>query len=739
MNYPIDVIVPVYRGLQDVLDCLDSIKASCNQTSYELIVIDDCSPDPQVSALLKKRAAMGEFTLLINNENLGFVATVNRGMRCHPERDVLLLNSDTLVANNWLDRLLYAAYKEDRIGTVTPFSNNATICSYPQFCEDNSLPSNTPLPLLDNIFARVNERDIVDIPTGVGFCMLIRRACLEEVGYFDVETFGKGYGEENDFCQRAIAQGWHNKFALDVFVQHTGNVSFGDEHNHLKHTALDKIKQRHPHYERDVHDHIVSNPAKDARIKAWLASLKLGTLPILVHVSHSRGGGTLRFVNELKDDLCKQYYSLLLCPSTRVPGSVALTLIKPNTHNWQPIETEFTMLFSGKNQESILIEELAQLPIAGFHYHHLLDLPSWIKDLAKNLAKPWLTSLHDYYYLSESISLTDKDDQFIGDNLAALENAWHEQFRAFLEGANVCIAPSNACKSLYANIFPSANIVTAYHEHGRHLELLKQSVNGIAISPEQAKLNIVVMGALSRIKGADLLEQAALACALNQYPIQFELIGYGYRNFDARTHSHLSVTGAYDEQSLLAMLNERKDQDKVDLIWFPAVWPETYSYTLSAALESQLPILAPNIGAFPERLHQRQHSWLFSWNSKAEDFVNLFNILVEQGSQAAILATLKSQQPHSEQPFQYSSDYSSLLNSNTVLTPDEHLDNNPEAITDWLKMALPRTKVTLTLEQNIRRKILRALYYMRSTPILSSVAKCLPQTFQKRVRERLSR
>jgi GT2 family glycosyltransferase len=52
-------------------------------------------------------------------------------MRLHPERDVVLLNSDTVVANDWLDRLLACADLESRIGTVTPFSNNATICSFP--------------------------------------------------------------------------------------------------------------------------------------------------------------------------------------------------------------------------------------------------------------------------------------------------------------------------------------------------------------------------------------------------------------------------------------------------------------------------------------------------------------------------------------------------------------------------------------------------------------------------------
>ncbi|MDP1249887.1 hypothetical protein Q6312_28420, partial [Klebsiella pneumoniae] len=78
--------------------------------------------------------------MLENEENLGVVGTVTRGMALNTAPDVLLLNSDPVVANDWLDRIRQAAYGDARIASVTPFSNNATICSYPRFCEGNDLP-----------------------------------------------------------------------------------------------------------------------------------------------------------------------------------------------------------------------------------------------------------------------------------------------------------------------------------------------------------------------------------------------------------------------------------------------------------------------------------------------------------------------------------------------------------------------------------------------------------------------
>ena len=216
---PVDIIVPVYRGLQDTRRCIESVLASGCKTAWRLIVINDVSPEPELAEWLRAKAASEpRITLLENEQNLGFVGTVNRGMALSDAHDVLLLNSDAEVAGDWLDRIRAAAYGDQRVATVTPFSNNATICSYPQFCKDNELPAGYDTARLDALFARANAGQAVDVPTGVGFCMYIRRAALQAVGLFDEEHFGKGYGEENDFCIRAAQAGWRNLHALDTFV-----------------------------------------------------------------------------------------------------------------------------------------------------------------------------------------------------------------------------------------------------------------------------------------------------------------------------------------------------------------------------------------------------------------------------------------------------------------------------------------------------------------------------------------
>ncbi len=195
-------------------------------------MIDDASPEPELTRYL--RGLGSAVTLLENAANLGFVATVNRGMALHPERDVVLLNSDTVVANDWLDRLRECAWREPATASVTPFSNNATICSYPGFCADNALPQGMSVAELDALFRDTNRGASVAIPTAVGFCMYIRRDCLEQVGLFDVALFGRGYGEENEFCLRAARRGWQHLLCADVFVYHAGGVSFADTQSEQK-------------------------------------------------------------------------------------------------------------------------------------------------------------------------------------------------------------------------------------------------------------------------------------------------------------------------------------------------------------------------------------------------------------------------------------------------------------------------------------------------------------------------
>ena len=267
----IDIVIPVYGGAQQTRRCIESVLATVHGPAAEVVVVNDASPDGGLAAYVQQLAADGRVTLLANERNLGFVQSVNRGMALHDDRDVVLLNSDTEVANDWLERLRAAAHRDDRIATATPFSNNATICSYPFEGWDAGVPGTRGLAELDRLFARTNTGLALDIPTAVGFCMYIRREALRELGAFDAERFGRGYGEENDFCMRAMKAGWRHVLVADAFVFHEGGVSFSETRFELMRAATEALTALHPDYTRRVYEFIVADPAAPLRAAVDLA------------------------------------------------------------------------------------------------------------------------------------------------------------------------------------------------------------------------------------------------------------------------------------------------------------------------------------------------------------------------------------------------------------------------------------------------------------------------------------
>ena len=244
----VDVIVPVYNQTEYVDNLLASLSVAQNLTPVEIIVIDDCSTEHSTIDTLNSYAESVAITLLKNQENMGFTRTVNRGMACHRDRDVVLLNSDTLVHGNWLDRMAACAYSGPSIATVNPLTSQygSHISCYPGLTKKFDGVLELSGKELSDICVQFNDRHYVDVHTTVGFCMYIRRKALDCIGYFDTKNFPTAYGEESDFCYRARKTGWRNRIAGDAYVEHFSGKSFGDRANKLMKQMLTVFSRLHP-------------------------------------------------------------------------------------------------------------------------------------------------------------------------------------------------------------------------------------------------------------------------------------------------------------------------------------------------------------------------------------------------------------------------------------------------------------------------------------------------------------
>jgi GT2 family glycosyltransferase/glycosyltransferase involved in cell wall biosynthesis len=622
-NRKIDIVVPAYRGLDETRACIESVLAAPNMEPFELVVIDDLSPEPALSAWLEKRAAEGAFTLLRNETNLGFVRSANRGMLLHPDRDVLLLNSDTIVANDWLDRLVRCAYQADRVGTVTPLSNNATICSYPLFCEDNPLPPNCTPEHLDRLASEVNQGRSIDLPTAVGFCMFIRRDCLRQTGLFDADAFGKGYGEENDLSLRAAALGWRNVLAVDVFVYHSGSVSFAGSAGLLRARSSGVLSSRHPHYTGLVSRHFDLDPARPYRFALTAARFRASGNPTVLLVTHGLGGGIGQHVEELVQAEGGSVNFLELRPN----GGSVFTLRFADPAEGFSIRLDFT------RQYDILIALLRSCGVSRIHIHHVLQHHLSFENLRADLNVPVVFTVHDYFTICPRIVLADPQGRYCGEpdeagcNKCIRETlphvnldiaSWRTHHGWLLNSADLVIAPSKDAAVRMSRYFPAARIQAAVHPlQIPHKELpLAQP----PLIESDGVLRIAVLGVMSFHKGLRNLEACARLAKENGLPLEFVLAGYCEPQIRDKGPFSFRETGEYDRADLPYVLSAIEP----GLIWFPIRWPETFSYTLSVALERGYAVMAPRLGALPERLGNRSWSWLYDWDLEPEPLVALF-------------------------------------------------------------------------------------------------------------------
>lgn len=599
----VDVIVPVYNGYEATLRCLHSVLSSRNKTPFELIVINDASTDTALSARLYELAGRELFTLLENTENKGFVATVNRGMQLHPERDALLLNADTQVFGDWLDRLRAHARNGGRLGSITPLSNNAGICSYPGF-----LQNNVPVENADALAAKANAGKSCELPTAVGFCMYIPRACLEEVGYFDEEAFGRGYGEENDFCLRASALGYAHLLAGDVYVLHAGGVSFGAEKSPREKEAWKLLKRRYPDYSRQVADFVARDPALGLRRAIDLAHLteKKQSRNVLM-ISHGLGGGTEKHIAQQLEALERDEKTggFLLSPIVGSPGMLALS------HS--EIPSSPNLIYALNGEHLALSAALETLGISRIQVHHLLGFPDgmaeYIRALAERLGTGYEVMLHDYYFLCPRINLTTEQDEYCGEpELPGCESCiatrssyagdtpvwlWRERAQYFLLQAKRITAPDVDVSARFHRHFPTLRIDVVAHE--KHLGGFPDLSS--SYQPGEM-LTVGILGALSPLKGARVVEALLKDAQARALPVRFILIGYSDYAPLQKKQPGWSVTGAYKDEEVESLLREHRPH----LLLYPSIWPETYNYALSHAFRYRIPPVVFDLGAQAARV-----------------------------------------------------------------------------------------------------------------------------------------
>lgn len=255
---PVSIIVPVYGDWESLEKNAKSLKRNISRFSRnQVFFVNDCGPEANQieQKLLQLIGGRKNFFYHRNSENMGFVKTCNFAALTLADKnnDVLLLNSDAVTTKSFLVEMQKVLYVKGDIGAVCPRSNSATIFSVPM-SPDRVYSMDESYRIYKQLKRKLPKYYLS--PIAHGFCILIRRDMIDRFGLFD-EIYGKGYGEENDFCMRIRERGFKCAVANRAFVFHYKARSFTAERREELVEKNEKILiQRFPGYRQLIQDYV---------------------------------------------------------------------------------------------------------------------------------------------------------------------------------------------------------------------------------------------------------------------------------------------------------------------------------------------------------------------------------------------------------------------------------------------------------------------------------------------------
>lgn len=626
-GYEIDIVIPVYNGYE----YFDDLFAGLEQTNmhYRLLIINDKSPDERVWPYLQEYAEHHENVVLMNNEeNLGFVGSVNRALDM-VHNHVVLLNTDVVVSYQWLERLMIPIICQSKVATTTPFTNCGTLCSFPRIGEDNSLVEDLKLWQMDDAFRRIRPQYPV-IPTGVGFCMGMNLEAIREIGLLDADTFGKGYGEENDWCRRAAERGYRNIHVDNLFVYHKHGGSFlSEEKQKLLARNSKALLAKHPDYNQVVASYFQADPLKPVRLYVLLNLLnQLTDVYTIVAFNHNLGGGATEY-------LIKKKEAELKC------GRKFITITYDIGNNRYQVDYQYKsykMGFFSNKLESILpllgrtdeiwINELVT-------YQKLYTVMDTILVWREEQGAYLKMLLHDYFAICPAINLMNADGKYcdVG-NEAECQSCIPEN------RSNACLdyESAKAWRGNWGNFLRSCDEITAFSESSmKLLEKAYPDLGNIKLIPHEphyvpalnkkAKttktLNIGFLGVLCYKKGLDVVKRMAKEIEERNLNIRLKLIGVSDEEIPGKSFRQ---TGRYRREELPRLVLE----EDIDLFFIPAIWPETFSYTTSEIMSMNLPIVVFDIGAPVERVRMYEKGLVLRCDLDEKEILRKIEVFADE-------------------------------------------------------------------------------------------------------------
>lgn len=627
----IAVVVPIYNAFEDLEVCMERLRSHTTAPA-RLILIDDCSTDPRISVYLKGVAAWPNVEVLTNASNLGFTRTVNRGIEVAGDLDVVILNSDARVTPRWLEGLKQAVASDERIATATAMSDRAGVFSAPNTSGINPLPESVTEEEFSLAFRRRSDALYPSVPTGNGFCMYIRRAALEDIGLFDAGAFPRGYGEENDFCMRALRSGWRNIIDDRTYVFHERSKSFGNEKVSLIQQGRAVLDHRYPEYTKLIrvfHDSPLLNLSRFRAAQALVDVAVQRPRPRALFVVATETGGTPQTNRDLMQALQAKWECWLFhCDKVHMTLSQLVdgNLVEIYSHTLQePIDP---ITFSSFEYDKIACSWLNDLSFDVVHIRHLAWHSINFPILARNSGAATIMSFHDYHVLCPTVKLLDDEMRYCGgvctsgdghckpelwekDAFPHLKHSWVYEWRArYSRALEDCDAFITTSESARATIRRGVPLIDSERfviiPHGRDFIDFDDLTSSLS---EDEPLRILVPGNINQAKGLDIIE--ALAKLDVDHKLEFHVLGNTQREIIS---PNVVIHGRYKREEFSQKVSAINPH--VGAIF--SIWDETWCHTLTELWSAGVPALTFDYATVAGRVRRSGAGWVMKNESSTD-------------------------------------------------------------------------------------------------------------------------
>jgi len=605
----IDIIITVYNGYEALQNCIKSLLAHTDFT-FPIYIYNDASTDARVKPYLDAIEQQHKHIKVTHHDkNMGYLANVNQAM-ANSSHDIVLLNSDTRVTANWLTEMRTIA-TDKRIGAVCPLSDDATILSLKNHRQYQQLNVLTGLWF--------------EIPTAVGFCMLIKRTIIQQLGGFDA-YYAPGYGEECDYSMRIRLAGYHIAAAPAAFVYHQGSQSFDQTATELKQQHQKLLELRWPSYNQEIHAFIQRSPVRHIDQFIRITDHKTKVLHV-VHGLENKGGVEL-FTLQLLQNLSNDDQHHVLTGAFKDPQNKAMVQARLGTEvnliELQPTRAQgFIYTHRSDLFNTTLDLNFAKLLLFGqfdvVHFHSLVGIGSMLWPLiCRQHDVPYALYFHDHFGLCQIYSMLrteDRKDRFCGRNhMSATAQSCQQciqqktrfnqipqpdYMRQRIEIWDAILAGSQR------NHFSSHYLLKQYQQRYPNTATKNQVLSPCFLPPRSTtrktnskSIHIAYLGHFTAFKGAYVYLEAQRQ--FSHHPsLSWHIIGGVEQTFKTTIEQQgILCSGAFKSSDLPKLLAH------IDLVVLCSIFPESYSITLSEALYAGIPVIAPKIGAFEERVHQ---------------------------------------------------------------------------------------------------------------------------------------